>query len=132
MSTATCCTATVGSSPGAEDRRSECGFTPAVDIVERPDELVIVADLPGANRESIRVELEDGTLTMRAQVDQRSGDGSSYLRQEYGVGDYGRTFHVGDGIDEDRISAEYADGVLTLHLLKRESVRTRRIEVRSA
>ena len=131
MSTTTCCNETATPHVGAEDQRSECCFKPAVDIVERSDELVIVADLPGTTGENVNVEFEDGTLTLRATIDQRQGEGTTYLRHEYEVGDYRRTFEVGDSIEADRITAEYSDGVLTLHLPKRESLKPRQIEIRT-
>ncbi len=131
MSTATCCTQTESPHAGAEDQRSECCFKPAVDIIERSDELVIVADLPGTSGENVNVEFEDGALTLRATIGQRQGEGTAYRQHEYRVGDYRRTFQIGDAIDADRIAAEYADGVLTLHLPKRESLKSRRIEVRT-
>lgn len=131
MSTAICGTQTASPDAGAEDRRNECCFRPAVDIIERSDELVIVADLPGTSGENVNVEFEDGALTLRATIGQRQAGDTAYLRHEYRVGDYCRTFQVGDAIDADRIAAEYADGVLTLHLPKRESLKPRRIEVRT-
>jgi HSP20 family protein len=66
---------------------------------------------------------------IRAKVDPRQDDGMEYLVQEYGVGDYYRTFQVSETIDAAKISAEYADGVLTLHLPKAESSKPRRIRV---
>lgn len=131
MSTATCCTQTAAPHGGVEDPRSECCFKPAVDIIERNDELVIVADLPGTSGENVSVEFEDGTLTLRATIERRQPEGTTYVQHEYRVGDYCRTFQIGDAIDADNIAAEYADGVLTLHLPKRESLKPRRILVRT-
>ena len=131
MSTATCCNETATPHVGAEDQRSEYCFKPAVDIIERSDELVIVADLPGTSGENVNVEFEDGALTLRATIGQRQAEGTAYLEHEYRVGDYCRTFQIGDAIDADRITAEYADGIVTLHLPKRESLKSRRIEVRT-
>ena len=51
------------------------------------------------------------------------------LLREYGVGDYYRSFQVSEAIDAGKISAEYADGVLTLHLPKAEAVKPRKIAV---
>lgn len=131
MSTATCCTETATPQVEAEDQRSECCFKPAVDIIERSDELVIVADLPGTSGKNVNVEFEDGALTLRATIGKRQAGDTAYLQHEYRMGDYCRTFQIGDAVDADRITAEYADGVLTLHLPKREAVKARRIEVRS-
>ena len=104
-------------------------FRPNVDIVELPHELVLFADTPGAKSDSIDVQFENGELTVRAEVEPRRLD-ANYLLREYGVGGFVRTFRVGDQIDASRITAEYADGVLKLHLPKAAAIRPRKIEVR--
>ena len=104
-------------------------YRPNVDIVELPNELVLFADTPGARADSIDVQYENGELTVRAMVEPRQ-PAANYLLREYGVGGFIRTFRVGDQIDASRISAEYADGVLKLHLPKAEAVRPRKIDVR--
>jgi|GEM_PF-115466 len=103
-------------------------FRPNVDIVEAADELVLYADIPGARSETIEVHYENGELTVQANVEQRNTD-ATYLLREYGVGGFVRTFRVGEQVDASRISAEYADGVLTLHLPKAEALRPRKIAV---
>ncbi len=113
---------------GAERTRSGVFYRPNVDILEKPDELVLLADIPGTRGDLVDVHFEDGTLTLHAQVEPRR-DESEYLLQEYGIGDYWRTFEISEAIDASKISAEYADGVLTLHLPKAEAVKPRRIAV---
>ncbi len=95
----------------------------------KPDEILLIADVPGAKPEDIDVQFEDGTLTLHARVTPRYAEGVEFLRQEYGVGDFLRVFHVSEAIDAAKISAEYADGVLTLHLPKSAGLRPRKIEV---
>lgn len=109
-------------------RQGVC-YMPLVDILEKPDEIVLKADLPGARPENIDVNFEDGVLTIYAKVEPRQQPGTQYLLREYGVGDYHRCFQVSEAIDASRITAEYADGVLTLHLPKTEAVRPRKIPV---
>jgi HSP20 family molecular chaperone IbpA len=116
---------------GAELTRCGCYYRPNVDILEQADELVVQADVPGASADGIGIDFEDGTLTIHAQVKPRQADDQDYLMREYGVGDYRRTFHVSEAIDAGKISAEYADGVLTLRLPKAEAVRPRKIPVRN-
>ena len=124
--------------PAAEDlghgehTRCGCHYRPNVDIVENSDELLVLADLPGVAGEDIDVDFEDGTLTLHAKVAARQQEGVEYLVHEYGVGDYFRTFRVSEAIDASKISADYADGVLTLHLPKAESTKPRKIDVKSA
>ena len=100
-----------------------------MDILERPDELLVLADLPGAKSDQIDIKFEKGTLTLHATVPERQSEDQHYLAHEYGVGDYYRTFQVSEAIDAGRIAAEYADGVLTLHLPKAESIKPRKISV---
>ena len=112
-----------------EHTRSGCCYRPEVDILEQNDELLVMANVPGAQSDSIDVKFEDGTLEIRAAVPPRHGDGQTSLLQEYGVGDYYRTFRVSEAIDAGKISAEYADGVLTLRLPKSEALKPRKIAV---
>ncbi len=65
-------------------------------------------------------------------MERRQSDDVSYVLHEYGIGDFHRAFEVSETIDVERISAEYRDGVLTLHLPKLEKVKTRKIEVRGS
>jgi HSP20 family protein len=109
--------------------RSGQFYRPNVDILEQADELLVVADVPGAAASEIDIHFEDGQLTVRANVKNRQGDSTRYLLREYGVGDFYRTFRVGEQIDASRIKAEFADGVLTLHLPKIEAVKPRKIAV---
>lgn len=113
----------------AERTRSGCCYRPDVDILEQNDELLVLANVPGARSDSIDVHFEDGTLEIQAAVAPRHDDGQTYLLQEYGVGDYYRSFQVSEAIDAGKISAEYADGVLTLHLPKAEALKPRKIAV---
>jgi HSP20 family protein len=113
----------------AERTRSGCCYRPSVDIIEQQDKLLVLADMPGAKSDAIDVKFEDGTLEIHAAVTPRHGDGDECLLQEYGVGDYYRSFQVSEDIDSSKISAEYADGVLTLHLPKSEAAKPRKIAV---
>ncbi|KPK82475.1 MAG: hypothetical protein AMS25_02080 [Gemmatimonas sp. SM23_52] len=105
---------------------------PVVDILETADELRVVADMPGAKAEDIDVESENGVLTIHAEVAPRQPEGTDYLLREYGVGDFHRAFRVSEKVDAARISAEYSEGVLVLHLPKAEGAKARKIEVRTS
>jgi HSP20 family protein len=113
----------------AERTRSGCCYRPNVDILEQNDELLVRADVPGAKIDTIDVRFEDGTLELYATVAPRRDDGRTCLLREYGVGDYYRSFQVSEAVDAGKISAEYTDGVLTLHLPKAESLKPRKIAV---
>ena len=119
-------------SQSAEYTRSGQFYRPNVDIRETTDELVLIADVPGARSEDIDINFEDGALAVHAKVNNRQADETVYLLQEYGVGDFYRTFKVSEQIDPTRISAEYHDGVLTIHLPKVEAAKPRKISVQSS
>ncbi len=113
-----------------ENTHSGQCYVPAVDIVERADELVLTADVPGAAADGIDIRYEDGELRIHAPVKPRGNGDRRYLLNEYGIGDYYRSFRIGQSIDAARIAAECVDGVLTLHLPKVEAVKPRRIAVK--
>ncbi len=115
-----------------ERARSGWTFVPCVDIVEKQDELLVIADLPGAKPDAIDINYERGVLSIDAPVAPRQDpQRANYLLHEYGVGDFHRSFQIGEGLDANRISAEFDNGVLHLHLPKAESFKPRKIEVQS-
>jgi len=116
----------------AEYTRTGDYYRPNVDILEKEDELLVLADMPGATRDKLDIEFEEGMLTIHARVEPRQPEGTTFVRREFGVGDFYRTFQVGEAVDAGAISAELSGGVLTLHLPKTEQVRRRKIEVKSA
>lgn len=134
-----CCKTTNGSCETAPAAMSEAvrtvrparTFTPTVDIVESTDRFTLTADVPGADASGVEAHFEDGVLTIRAAVPPRQPESTRWLVREYGVGAWERTFRIGEGIDANRIEAVCRDGVLTLTLPKSESLRPRKIEVRS-
>lgn len=117
--------------PASEHTRGGQFYRPHVDILEREDELLLLADMPGLRGEDIEVNFEDRQLTLHGHVRPRQPEETTYRWQEYGVGDFYRTFQVSEQIDATRIHATYNDGVLTLHLPKVEAVKPRKIAVAS-
>lgn len=115
----------------AERTRSGRFYRPNVDILEKPDELLLFADMPGAKSGEIDIRFEDGELTIYGPAAMRQAEGESYLLTEYGVGDFYRTFRVSEEIDAAQIRAEYCDGVLCLHLPKVEAAKPRKIDVQA-
>ena len=118
--------------PQAALAERTCGgqcYRPNVDILEEANDLLVVADVPGAKSDSIDVKFEDGILELHAVVPPRDDGHSDCLLREYDVGDYYRSFRVSEAIDAAKISATYADGVLTLRLPKAEAMKPRKIAV---
>jgi HSP20 family molecular chaperone IbpA len=100
-------------------------------VWETESEYLLAGDLPGVAAEDVELSYENRELTIHGRVPPRAFAGQP-LVQEYGVGDFYRTFTLADTIDEAAISAEVKDGVLTVHLPKRADVRPRKIDVKGA
>ncbi|MEX0712617.1 MAG: Hsp20/alpha crystallin family protein [Pirellulales bacterium] len=119
--------------PGdVEGTRSGYCYRPNVDILEKNDELMLVADMPGVAGNEIDIRFEEGELTIHGPVPDRYGQQDGWLLREYGTGDFYRTFRVSEQIDAAKIEAAYANGVLTLHLPKIEAARPRKISVKAS
>ena len=114
----------------AERTRNAETYTPRFDIAETDDELLLFGDMPGVSPESLDVRFENEHLIVDGKVETRHGD-KEYVYGEYGIGDYYREFKISEAVDAAAISAEMKNGVLTVHLPKAESVKPRRIEVKS-
>ena len=110
---------------------NRCRYQPDVDLYETPDEWTLVVDMPGVKAADFTVDLDNGTLTLRGKAAPRQAAGTRYIFREYGVGDYHAAIAVGDTVDPERISADVADGVLTLHLPKSVASKPRTIDVRT-
>ena len=106
-------------------------FQPTVDICDRGAEVLLVCDVPGARPDGIDVTFEDGVLAVQAAVPPRELPGSA-LRREYGVGNYRRSFRLGEGFDASLITADYRRGVLTIRVPRLAAVRPRKVAVRTA
>ena len=114
----------------AESARCGAWYRPNVDIVERENELMLVADMPGVDRNGLDVHFEDGELTIFAPAPSRGPSAGAYLMHEYGVGDFRRKFRISEHVDASQIHAEYVDGVLMVNLPKVEALKPRKIEVK--
>ena len=105
-------------------------FTPVVDILETKNDLRLFADMPGVDQNSISVTIDQGVLTIQGNVDTTPIEGFELEYKEYDVGDYQRTFTLTDTVDQEKISANYNNGVLELILPKAEQAKPKKIEVK--
>ena len=115
--------------PAREETRSQERYvTPPVDIYEMPDGLVVLADLPGVAKEGLDVRVENSLLTIRGKATHSAvGD---LIYREYDLVNFFRQFELNEKVDQQKISAELKNGVLTLNLPKAEEAKARRIDVR--
>ncbi len=106
-------------------------FRPDVDIVERAEEYLVTADMPGVGTDGVQVRLENGVLSIEATPAFAPDPAWTSLVAEYRSGGFYREFALSDRIDSARITARMHDGVLELHLPKAEAHQPRRITVTS-
>jgi len=103
-----------------------------VDLYREGDRYVLTADLPGADPGSIDIDVDGQLLTIRAQRTTASAEGVKWLSQERPAGSYLRQFSVGEGIDSEKITASYDNGVLSVVLPVSERAKPRKIAIGSA
>lgn len=118
---------------GTEMERTRSGrsYRPQVDILDRDGQLTLLVDLPGLSINDIDVHFEDGELTIHGRTPPRQTENTVYLAQEYGIGDFHRSFRVSDEVDAANITAQYENGVLQLHLPKSVAAAPRKIKVQA-
>ena len=108
-------------------------FTPAVDIEETADEFVFKADLPGMSQKDVKVNLMGDTLTIRGERKQESESKNGGVhRTERVYGAFERTFRLGTPVRNDKVKAQYKDGVLEIRVPKAEEAKLREVEVQVA
>lgn len=106
----------------------------ALDVHEDENAYRVVTALPGVKPEAIRVEVEDGFLTISAEVNEEKteGEGTRALLRERRYGKFSRRLRLPQTINAAAIEATYQDGVLTLNLPKAEAAKPRQIQVKAA
>jgi HSP20 family protein len=108
-------------------------WMPAMDLVESGDQFVLRADLPGMSQEDVKIEFEDGTLTVsgerKAEHEERE---EGYYRVERAFGSFSRSLTLPKGINADAVSASFDRGVLEIRIPKPEERKPRRIEIGGA
>ena len=105
-------------------------WVPAVDIYETPDDVVLLADLPGVLREDIELRIESNALVLSGERRKKKDvSQESYHRVERGYGTFHRSFTLPTSIAQDRIRAEHTNGILEVYLPKIEAERSRQVRV---
>ena len=92
------------------------------DIKEKGDKYIIDIDLPGYEKENIKIDVEDGYLTVHATIDsnKEEKEEGKFVRKERYVGSCSRSFYVGEDVKEDDIKATFRNGILKLEVTKKE------------
>jgi HSP20 family protein len=105
-------------------------WSPAVDILETENELVVKADLPDVPLEDIDVRVEDQTLSIKGERKfELDSNEKGYHRVERAYGSFMRSFAVPTSVDTEKVSADYKNGVLTVTLPKKEAAKPKQVKV---
>jgi HSP20 family molecular chaperone IbpA len=117
---------------GVERTRTGRVYTPLVDIYETNEAVLLVADMPGVDQNSVDVTLEKNVLTIYGHVEWQMPESHNLAYREYGIGDYQRSFTISNQIDWEHIQGTVNNGVLRLTLPKAGPAQTRKIEIKPA
>ncbi len=110
-------------------------FAPRIDVKEDDVSYEISVELPGLEEKDIEITVDDGTLVLRGEKSGASEEKEGkYFRQERIYGRFERAFHLPDGVEAEKIEAKFKNGVLSLHLPKKEEAKkvVRQVEVKTA
>ena len=116
---------------GQEEPLAVAEWSPLVDISEDEKEYRIKAELPEVKKEDVKVTAESGTLTIMGERKfEKEEKGRKFHRVERAYGSFGRSFSLPDDASPAKVSADFKDGVLTVHLVKDEKAKPQQVEVK--
>lgn len=123
--------------PGESLLTRDGGWVPRLDLIDKDDEVKLIADLPGIDEKDINLEIKDDKLILSGEIrkEKEEGEkGSEYYLSERRTGSFRRSISIPPGIDNDKIEAQFKNGVLMVHLPKtpEAKVPSRKIQVKSA
>lgn len=103
---------------------------PMVDVYDRDGEIVIKAELPGMEKKDITIDVKDRVLTLKGErtYDNEVKD-EKYYRRERAFGKFERSFSLPDGLDPEKIKADYKDGLLSVEIPKPEKEKPKQITI---
>ena len=102
-----------------------------VNITETPENYTIVAVTPGLKEKDIELEVHKGALTLKAhQKNEKESDGATYRVREFSERHFERSFKLGDTVNQDNITANLQDGLLTVTLPKREEAKPKSVKIK--
>ncbi|GIW55874.1 MAG: heat-shock protein Hsp20 [Nitrospiraceae bacterium] len=120
-----------GTRAGSQETMARADWAPAVDVLETDTEFQIIAELPGVEKEDVKLSVEGGVLAISGRREPAKEEkGTRIHRIERASGSFLRSFSVPDSVDETKVKANYKNGILTVHLPKMEKARPKSIEVK--
>ncbi len=119
-----------GSTWRTDEPAATTSWSPSVDIFETEGEIVVKAELPGIDRKDIQLNLENNVLSLRGERKfQKETKDDNYHRIERSYGVFSRAFSIPATVDEERIRADYKDGVLKIVLPKKDQAKPKQIKI---
>ena len=116
---------------GEKEAMTVSQWTPLVDIIEDNNEYLVKAELPELKKEEVKVNVENGELTISGErKSEKEEKGKKFHRNERSYGSFLRSFTLPESVNADKVSAEFKDGVLSVHLPKDEKAKPKSIEVK--
>ena len=113
-----------------DEALSSAIWSPAVDIYETDDEVVVKAELPEVSQKDIDIQIENNTLTLRGERKfNKETKKENFHRIERAYGTFSRSFTLPGTINQEKISADYKDGILKISMPKREETKPKQIKV---
>ena len=105
-------------------------WTPAVDVAETQEKILVRVEVPGMKQEDIQIEFENGLLTLKGERKlEKTENGPTYHRVERAYGNFNRTFTLPRTVDPEKISASYRDGILEIEVPKKEEAKPKQIKI---
>ena len=101
-----------------------------MNIYETADDYMLTADMPGLNKEDVKINIEDGSLVIFGKIKFKEMMDKRYILNESAIGNYYRKFNISDSIDDTRIEAKMENGQLNIRLPKHERVKPKIIEIK--
>ena len=106
------------------------GKTPSVDVIDRENEVVVKAELPGVDKKDLDISVTNNTVTIKGKTShEEKEEKGDYYRCEISRGEYSRTLALPAEVDESNAKANFKDGILELTLPKKEKAKRRKIDV---
>jgi HSP20 family protein len=118
------------SSRGEEKDLMSSSWTPAVDIYENEEEVVLTAELPGVEENDIEIKIEDNVLTLKGERKfEKDMTEENYHRIERAYGSFYRSFRMPQYIDQDKIKADHDQGILKVQMPKNHESKSRKVKI---
>jgi HSP20 family protein len=114
----------------ADEPAATTSWSPSVDIYETDNEITVKAELPGLEQKDISLNLENNVLTLKGERRfEKETKQENYHRIERAYGTFSRSFAIPATVDDEKIRADYKDGVLAITLPKKEQIKPKQIKI---